>query len=363
VILILCHYNVADPSTVCCEFPALQFDSTQDQSLLDILSPGQERFEELLLSTQSALKFSTGGDTQLTCQLILLDLMRSVLQCWDTFFQKLYLPDVMNSYLVEHGEPVEVLEELEKDVDTSTIISSRIRDSAACSSFLISSIRPKLNMKLHKGKHEVESQHSKRDWDGLINEVKYLNQEIQHMAENLVGRSNRALSFFVANLSQNQADSARRLTVVASIFLPLTLSASLMAMTTHVRSLGDLWYDWVGLCVTTGTTILVIFSVWKHAEKATFRAPLKHIRPRLLRTVDMVSVPWGYYILLVVTASFLVGMFHTKRTALDVLKYGVAGIFALAFLKMMIPVLRIVWTCIADSLHKSSLGSSSSIDD
>jgi hypothetical protein len=342
VILILCHYNVADPSTVCCEFPALQFDTSQEQPLLDMLSPGQERFEELLLSTRSALKLSTGDDTQLTCQLILLDLMRSVSQCWGTFFQKLNLPAVMDAFLFEHDAPVEVLEELEKDVDTSTIISSTIRDFTACSSFLISSIRPRLNMKLHKGKLEAGSQQSKRDWDTLINEVKYLNQEIQHMAENLVGRSNRALSFFVANLSQNQADSARRLTIVASIFLPLTLSASLMAMTTHVRSLGDLWYDWVGLCVTTGTTILVIFSVWKHAEKATFRAPLIHIRPILLSIVDMVLVPWGYYLLLVVTASFLVGMFHTKRTALDVLKYGVAGVSGLAFLKMMKGVLKML---------------------
>jgi hypothetical protein len=256
----------------------------------------------------------------------------------------------MDAFLFMHDAPVEVLEELEKDLDTSTIISSTIRDSAACSSFLISSIRPKLNMKLHKGKLDAESQQSKRDWDTLINEVKYLNQELQHVAEDLVGRSNRELSFFVANLSQNQADSARRLTIVASIFLPLTLSASLMAMTTHVRSLGDLWYDWVGLCVTAGTTILVIFSVWKHVEKATFRAPLIHIRPILLSIVNMVLVSWGYYLLLVVMASFLAGMFHSKRTALDVLKYGVAGISALAFLKMMKGVLkmlrgvlRIVW--------------------
>jgi hypothetical protein len=352
--------NKTNSLTVRCDFPALMFETAQIQDLLNSVSPAQDKFENLLHSPRGALQQFYTGDVRLTCELVLLDLLRSVSDGWDTFFQNLNLPSVMETFLPEH---IGLLEEYEQDVDTSNIISSTIRDFTGCFSFLTSSIGSKLKADLPDGSHRVlehevgkhpvenntlEADYSTKNWDALVIEEEHLNDEIQNMAKDLIERSKRELSFFVANLNEKQANSAKRLTIVASVFLPLTLSASLMAMTTHPRALGDLWYDWVGLCLLTGTIVLVIFFLWKMAQRATNKYPLKSIQPFIPFIIEKISIPWGYLFLCIVTASFLAGMFDTKRVALDILKYGLPCVTALAFLWLAKKSFRYVWICFSN---------------
>jgi hypothetical protein len=333
-LLALCIYHVTDLFLVFCRFPTLPLLTDPTHFALERLSPAQRDFEAILLSTRSALRFST-GDPKLTCRLILLDLMRSAFDGWWAFFQKLSLSLKGELKL---AESVGLLQEFENDVAASSAISSTIRDFVACLYFLIESIQAGLEVGSTKNE-----QHQSISWKSLAAEVKYLAQELLDMAKDLEDRSNRGLSSSVANLNQRQANSARRLTIVASIFLPLTLSASLMAMTTHVNAIGDLWYDWIGLCLVTGTFVLVVYSIWKSVEKATSKRPLRSMRVFIKLTIKEIFRPWGYMLLAVITASFLVGMFYAKRTALDVLKYGVVAVAALAFLMAMMKVLQGIW--------------------
>lgn len=333
-LLALYIYCDTDMFLVFCGFPALPMQTGSTQLALERLSPAQRNFEAILLSTHSALRFST-GDPKLTCQLILLDLMRSTFSGWWAFFQKLSLSLEVELKLVES---VGLLQEFENDVATSSAISTTIRDLVACLSFLIESIQTELEAGSTKNE-----KHQSISWKSLAAEVKYLAQELLDMAKDLEDRSNRGLSSFVANLNQKQANSAKRLTIVASVFLPLTLSASLMAMTTHVNAIGDLWYDWIGLCLVTGTFVLVVYSIWKSVEKATSKRPLRSVRLFINSTIKGIFRPWGYMLLAVITASFLTGMFYAKRTALDVLKYGVVAVVVLAFLMVMRKVLQGIW--------------------
>ncbi|PMD36229.1 hypothetical protein L207DRAFT_104416 [Hyaloscypha variabilis F] len=202
--------------------------------MLDKLSPTQKAFEEILLSTRSSLELAT-GNARLTRQLIVLDLMRSTLEGWETFLREF----MVSSSKTKRNPPKSVrsmnLKELEDNVETSTSINSIIRDFAACLAFLIASIEASLPLQ----KEDARA----AKWKFLATEIEYLSQAVQDMAQDLADTSDRRLASFVAQFGQDQANSAKRLTIVASIFLPLTLSASLMAMTTRVRAIGDLWYD------------------------------------------------------------------------------------------------------------------------
>ena len=141
-LLALYIYCDTDIYLVFCGFPALPMQTGLTQLALERLSPAQRNFEAILLSTRSALRFST-GDPKLTCQLILLDLMRSTFSGWWAFFQKLSLSLEVELKLVES---VGLLQEFENDVATSSAISTTIRDLVACLSFLIESIQTELEV-------------------------------------------------------------------------------------------------------------------------------------------------------------------------------------------------------------------------
>lgn len=53
----------------------------------------------------------------------------------------------------------------------------------------------------------------------------------------------------VAYLDGVQAQSVKRLTLLATIFLPISLAASLLSMSTRAADLGNLWYDYFGISV------------------------------------------------------------------------------------------------------------------
>ena len=55
---------------------------------------------------------------------------------------------------------------------------------------------------------------------------------------------------------EEQAVSVNRLTLLAAIFLPLSLASSLLSMGTRALDLGVLWYDYLGISV-----FLVFFAV------------------------------------------------------------------------------------------------------
>ena len=223
------------------------------------------------------------------------------------------------------------LGKLEHDVELSTRINSMIRDFAACLEFLTASIEAKLEPTLAQKDYARATR-----WKFLTTEMKFLNQAVQDMARDLVETSDRRLASFVAQFGQDQANSTKRLTIVASIFLPLTLSASLMAMTTRVRAIGDLWYDWAGLCFVTGTIVFVVYSNWKIMERFVFKH--QELSQWWVVSAVICAFPitwWASTFLAVITSSFVAGMFYTKETAVEILKYGIPAFIAYAILWLM----------------------------
>jgi hypothetical protein len=60
-------------------------------------------------------------------------------------------------------------------------------------------------------------------------------------------------------VSIDQSESLKRLTVLAVIFLPLSLSSSLLAMSTRFANLHLLLYDFLGVFVLLSSIALLIF--------------------------------------------------------------------------------------------------------
>jgi hypothetical protein len=320
-------------------FPSLQVETdslTAESPNEPIASIIQNTFEELMCSKNSAVRFCN-GDLEVTCKLVVLDLLRSSITLWEQFLSGFdYREDVSTS---QGGHQ---LQEFEKDVTTHESNFSAIRDFGSCLLFLIKSIEPRLGFR-RKNEYTETEKEKEMDWNGLVLEVETLHQALQDTATDLLGRSNRDLSFLLTNANNRQAKSAHNLTVVASIFLPLTLAATLLTMNVHVASIGDLWYDWVGLCLTIGFIVVTGVYLWQQATKSSTQRPWKYI----LLAIDVVwrnrwpALIWGFLQCTTVVASFVAGMFGTKQIAVSIITYGVSGLFAFAVIWLVVKFAKI----------------------
>lgn len=135
-----------------------------------------------------------------------------------------------------------------------------MRNLDACLVFLLSSVEAALKDLSVSQQRSNESQLRISHWHRFSVASASLAAEMRSQADDLVQRSNREMAFFVANINEKQANSGRRLTMIAAVFLPLSLSSSLLAMTTPAADVGALWYDWAELCVVMGVLVLAVYS-------------------------------------------------------------------------------------------------------
>lgn len=157
------------------------------------------------------------------------------------------------------------LQDHEKDTMEHDDNLAAIRDMTSCIKFLIQSIEINRPAEMLANDEPLRCK-----WDVFKAELDASITAVKDKATDLLGQSNRNAEFYVANANERQANSARSLTLVASVFLPMTLAASLLTVTVPVAAIGRLWYDWIGLCLTIGF-IVTMSLLFFHAVKTAVR--------------------------------------------------------------------------------------------
>ena len=159
------------------------------------------------------------------------------------------------------------------------------------------------------------------------------------LADDMRRRHAEKFNTALTKSNEKQTASLKRLTLVASVFLPLTLGATVLAMTTRPSGLGILWYNYFGICLTLGFVVLVLYQgsrfaqdAWKGTAGSEYtRLWASGVRP----VVHNIQKGHGLFFRMttlyllalgaVVVTSFLAGMFQDLESSLDVLKYGVGA--------------------------------------
>ncbi|UPK92296.1 hypothetical protein LCI18_003231 [Fusarium solani-melongenae] len=173
------------------------------------------------------------------------------------------------------------------------------------------------------------------DLRGYCREVK---ERLQKLSDGL----EHDLKFMELARNVNQTRGVQQLTLLATIFLPLSLAAGVLSMQTRFKDLGNLLYDFFGVVMLLGAIVVIIFivmttiAVIKEAESrltqySFYREDVRHIVIKLL-ILGLFS--YGSLIL----SSFLVGMFKDVALGAKVLGYGSAAAFGLVLL-LLLPVL------------------------
>ena len=274
---------------------------------------------------------------------IVLDFMRCVTQSWLNFLKCV-------SHVSSPGTLTQ--SQHDNDIHVTTALQNAVDDLKACVSYLLDRTAI-LNETASAGQpvSKVPSESSSRKHllvaQDLRAQVEYLSRRSTFLRE----RSQRLFEADNAATSNEQAQSAGRLTVVASIFLPLTLAASLLAMNVPAASIGRLWYDFAGLVICIA---LICFASYKaygkvqaHAQSDSSMLGASHslgskITTKSDRLSDIIWVVllWGFPA--VVAASFLGGMFNSFDVARDAVIYGLPIMAGLIVVYSVVRVSRLL---------------------
>lgn len=195
--------------------------------------------------------------------------------------------------------------------------------------------------------------------DCLGEQVSLLQQQChQHRSnvERAIARLNSLVEARNKTLNIHESQSIKRLTVLATIFLPLSLSASILSMQFRLKDLQLKLYDFLGVFTMIGTAALLLlllvrampsinktflfrgFSV-SLRELACLRLAPSLYKPSrywsanwLIIVLAMLFVLWFALVWAVVLVSFMIGMVMDVILGLKILGFGLASLSGCALI-------------------------------
>lgn len=136
------------------------------------------------------------------------------------------------------------------------------------------------------------------------------------------------LKFLDLARNMNQTRNVELLTILATIFLPLSLAAGVLSMQSRLKDLGILLYDFVGVVVllvafaiAVAVSLIFFDLIQEHATKAFKAKTFQQIGRLILHYLALFILGIG----LILLTSFTVGMFKDVTLGLLILGYGLAA--------------------------------------
>lgn len=192
---------------------------------------------------------------------IVLDYLRCVTLSWLNFLKRInYASSLAPSRVLTQSQH-------DNDILVTATIQNTINDLEACVSYILDrttilhdSASPE------QSDSNISSERSSRKHLLMVQDLRAQLEYLSRQSTSFRERSKQLSELGNAATSNSQAQSARRLTIVASIFLPLTLAASLLAMNVPAASIGRLWYDFAGMCICIGFICLACYFAYCKAQ-------------------------------------------------------------------------------------------------
>jgi hypothetical protein len=175
-----------------------------------------------------------------------------------------------------------------------------------------------------------------RDFQSLAATLQSTGTDLKRIMFSLSSTLEYHLRLFELSRGMHEAESVRLLSILASIFLPLSLACGLLSMQTRFADLHYLLYDFFGVLILLGTAVIVILLVLRfHLWTKELLAQLN--RSRMFRVIVwpngriaifcLSCLGWGLLL-----SSFLVGMVKDVGLGLKILGYGVSAAAGISLL-------------------------------
>ncbi|KAL9473478.1 hypothetical protein ACSS6W_007858 [Trichoderma asperelloides] len=160
-------------------------------------------------------------------------------------------------------------------------------------------------------------------------EIRGCSKDIMTRLSRISGDLDHNLQLLRLSKEMSQSSNVQMLTLLATIFLPLSLAAGVLSMQSRFKDLGDLLYDFFGVVVLLAAAvallvvIMLLLSSAKELESRLFKYHWYKaiLRPALLATIFGITLTLGALVL----TSFVVGMFKDVVLGAKILGYGIAS--------------------------------------
>lgn len=183
--------------------------------------------------------------------------------------------------------------------------------------------------------------------------------QLNKQAARIQAYHERRYNLYVSTLNIHESQSVKRLTALATGFLPLSLAAGLLSMQMRLADLKFILYDFVGVGFLLFFLMFMVYFVLKQFFRTTKWRPFGNLlsldirnmkivsdrKERLLKIkkgreiVQMTEVVFVVSVATCTVASFLVGMLHSVFLGLKVWGYSVVATLGLF---LVIPSLYMV---------------------
>ena len=295
--------------------------------------------------------------------MVILDLLAAAVECWVAFLAQM-LPNIQRFVAgfddrsrLQNASALERLTSLIRNLDLAIRYTLRAASSSIA----------------------VEESITRRSLDTIESELTFKVQSLGNRIQDMISEIEKNSGVRRSIAQENQTLAVNRLTVLAAIFLPISLASSLLSMSTRVVDLGVLWYDYFGIASTLIFFVYIIYGIMRGKDDlqqvaATKLAELldrmgrssnfgrwlanvasnlmsliaeEAIFPSLRRGPFWANVPLLVGLSAMITASFWVGMIIDYQYGLKVLWIGVVSMIAFSILVWVGILVYRVWGGVA----------------
>jgi hypothetical protein len=177
------------------------------------------------------------------------------------------------------------------------------------------------------------SQRIKTELSNLRAELSCCGKDVKVRLDKLTSDLEQDLKFLSMSRDITQSRDVQTLTLLATLFLPLSLSAGMLSMQYRFNELGDRLYDFIGIVVLLVAIVLVLlivisaFNLGLELEDRfrKYEWYRQNVRPLAIAILAFMFVTMG----LLTLASFIVGMFKDVRLGGKILGWGFLAAFGL----------------------------------
>lgn len=201
-------------------------------------------------------------------------------------------------------------------------------------------------------------------------EIRLLCQAQDRLTSRLKDRLEMHLKSLASFREIKDSAGIQVLTVLASLFLPMSLAVGILSMQTRLAQLHYLLYDFCGVVIIISTIALSIFFILKYFLKVIdrFMSTKARVSRESSSTIDEIVLPlgsllvtWGGLAWALVFTSFMVGMIKDVGLGLRILGYGSAAFIGLFIFGLVFP--RFLLVCMDFCLPKETFSDTESNTD
>lgn len=313
------------------------------------LSPLKRHFLKLLLSPDSATRIDS-HTPEIAVMAVTLDLLRASLECWATFFsdlaRELHKLSNKREWLLSHQSP-----SIRSMPDFVSRLQLNLRHTYAC---FLAEIEDVANADL------ARLRSLEREIDAKLDVVQLQSRHWLDLIETMA-------SITAAYTDEVQAQSVKRLSLLAAIFLPISLASGLLSMNVRAADLGPLWYDYFGLAIVAMSLVALLYLclwTWDEVqvlEFGTLKNLVGAIRMIFRLVQHIVRSKWRaantfvlYCFGAAIVTSFCIGMARDITLGLHIFGFSAIGFVTVTVLLHILELLEWVYKYVSAEMKKST---------